>query len=80
MAQLPIKQVSKLLSEWRRRLAFGRSRVGLLLGGDLETIQGLVERLPLPGVSAEEVLDDLRAFSISEPYLSLRQDLGIAVE
>ncbi|MEZ4228068.1 MAG: hypothetical protein R3B89_02825 [Polyangiaceae bacterium] len=80
VAQLPIKQVSKLLSEWRRRLAFGRSRVGLLLGGDLETIQGLVERLPLPGVSAEEVLDDLRAFSISEPYLSLRQDLGIAVE
>ena len=54
--------------------------MGLLLGGDLETIQGLVERLPLPGVSAEEVLDDLRAFSISEPYLSLRQDLGIAVE
>lgn len=79
VAELPIKQVSRLLAEWRRRLAFGRSRVGLLLGGDLETIQGLVERLPLPGASSEEILDDLRAFSISEPYLSLRQDLGIAV-
>ncbi|MEZ4372156.1 MAG: hypothetical protein R3B07_15085 [Polyangiaceae bacterium] len=80
VSELPLKQVSRLLADWRRRLAFGRSRVGLLLGGDLETIQGLVERLPLPGASSEEILDDLRAFSISEPYLSLRQDLGIAVE
>ncbi len=80
VAELHVKQVSKELAEWRRRLAFGRSRVGLLLGGDLETIQGLVERLPMPGVTSAEILDDLRAFSISEPYLSLRQDLGIAVE
>ncbi len=79
VAGLRISQVSKQLMAWRRRVAFGRSRVGLLLAGDLEHVRDLVERVPLPGATPQEVLDDLRAFSISEPYLSLRADLGIAV-
>ena len=57
------------------------NRVGLLICGDLRaSIKGLaVEHQPLGGASLGERAKALIAFSISEPYMGLRHDLGLTV-
>ncbi|MCW5790934.1 MAG: tetratricopeptide repeat protein [Polyangiaceae bacterium] len=79
VAAVTVRELGGQLAAWRAQIVLGRYRLGLLLAGDLEALPNVLPDLAASGLPQEEILADLRGFSISEPYLALRQELGIEV-
>ena len=59
-----------------RRVA---ARAALLATGNLALSARLIERFPLLGSSANEQIDDIAAYSLSDDYGALRERLGVAL-
>ncbi len=79
VAAVAVRELGGQLAAWRAQIVLGRYRLGLLLAGDLEALPNVLTDLAASGLPSEEVLADLRGFSICEPYLALRQELGVEV-
>jgi tetratricopeptide (TPR) repeat protein len=69
------------LKRWSQCVDITATRAGLLLCGDLEIAKKIIAAEPQqPGdLPPQEKLKELLVFSISDPYFTLRQALGIAV-
>jgi tetratricopeptide (TPR) repeat protein len=76
----PLREASTRVRAWARSAELTASRTGLLASGSTELAAKLIERFPLGGgVDTKDQVRDLLAFSVSEPYASLRDRLGVAI-
>jgi hypothetical protein len=69
------------LKRWIQAVEVTAARAGLVLCGDLDIAKKIIAAEPqLPGdLSPSEKLKELIVFSVSDPYLALRKNLGIAI-
>lgn len=69
------------LKRWTAAVDLTADRVGLLLANDLEAATAIVRASPddAAAVPQKDRLRELHLFSVSEPYLTLRHKLGIAI-
>lgn len=69
------------IGRWVRAVQLTDCRAGYLLSGDLSAAANMIqsEQSPVGGLSAEECIEDLMAFSVSAEHLALRAALGAAV-
>jgi golgin subfamily B member 1 len=75
-----VSEPSEAASDWFVSYELSCVRGGLLAAGDLAEAAALTERFPFGcATSAEEQLDELLEFSVSEEYGRLRARLGVAV-
>jgi hypothetical protein len=66
------------VARWTRAVGFTAARAGLLLAGDLETAARLSRTLAAAeGADGDEVARDLVVWNVSEPYFTLRDQLGL---
>lgn len=80
VADFPLRESSNRVRAWVRSTELTANRAGLLACGSVELAAKLVRRFPLGGsVETEDQLNDLLAFSVSEPYAALRDRLGVLV-
>lgn len=72
--------LSTSIESFRRGALFTAARVGYLMTGSLPLSARMTRLLPSqPGISADEIIDDVVAFSISAACLTLRRELGVAL-
>ncbi|HJL15429.1 MAG TPA: protein kinase [Sandaracinaceae bacterium LLY-WYZ-13_1] len=69
------------LKKWVAAVDLTADRVGFVLANDLELATAVVKASPeeAAGVAQKERLKELQIYSVSEPYLTLRHHLGIAI-
>ncbi len=74
-----VKQGDVDAKVWLQGVGFTTTRAGFVLCDSLEVAAGLVTREGDEGspVSAKDRVKDLVAYSVSEPYLRLRKELGL---
>lgn len=70
------------IDRWLRAVEVTSCRAGLLLCGDLHIAIASLKRRPpeMPGLSLDNLIRHLVAFSVSEDYFELRQAVGISIE
>jgi tetratricopeptide (TPR) repeat protein len=87
--ELLASQVSKLLQagttldlkKWVASIDLTADRAGMLLAHSLEVAtEGMRTPEDAPGGAAKDRMKEIILFSISEPYLELRQKLGISID
>jgi hypothetical protein len=76
----PLREASARVRAWARSAELTAGRTGLLASGSTVVAAKLVEKFPLGGsVDAKDQVRDLLAYSVSEPYATLRDRLGVAI-
>jgi tetratricopeptide (TPR) repeat protein len=68
------------LADWAGDVERCATRAGFLLAGDLAAAAGLLRAEPRAVLEAEDKIDDLCAFAVSQEHHALRAALGIAIE
>lgn len=76
----PRTTLATSLIRQRRAAHLSAVRLGFVLGGSLESSVKMQRLMPpAPGVTVEDTIDDLVAFTASESWAALRRELGLAI-
>lgn len=77
----PAAAAADALARHRRAVMRTAVRAGLALSGSLAVSDRMQRVMPaVPGLTLDEMLDDLVTYSVSSSWMALRKELGIALE
>lgn len=77
----PRAELCRALRSHRRAAHLTAVRAGFALSGSLAVSDRMQRMMPaVPGVSTDELIDDLITYSVSPAWSALRKELGIAME
>lgn len=74
-------EASEAFNRFRRAAYLTAVRTGYLLSGRLTTSERMQRMMPAhPGLTVDEVVDDLISFAVSPAWMALRKEIGVASE
>jgi hypothetical protein len=76
----PRTAISEALARFRRAALLSSARAGLVLSGSLKVASRMLRLMPAqPGLTTDDLVDDLVGFSVSPAYAALRREVGVAL-
>lgn len=75
----PRTHIADALVRFRRAAHFSAVRAGFAVTGSIALAARMTKLLPPHGIAVSELVDDLASYAVSDAWLTLRRELGIAL-